>query len=92
MAAVPSIIPISELRQDTAGVIKRTRVSEEPVFITQRGRATAVLVSTQAYEKIQYELGLLRALARGEMEAAGGEGEDLDAVFSQIEARLSEAR
>lgn len=91
MAGIPSIIPISELRQDTAGVIKKTHVSDEPVFITQRGRATAVLVSTESYERTQYELGLLRALAKGEAEAAAGKGEDLDTVFERIEARLAEA-
>ncbi|MDA0893077.1 MAG: type II toxin-antitoxin system Phd/YefM family antitoxin [Proteobacteria bacterium] len=92
MASVPSIIPISELRQDTAGVIKKTHVSEEPVFITQRGRATAVLVSTEAYEKTQYELGLLRAIAKGEAEAALGVGEDLDHVFDKIDAKLAGAK
>lgn len=92
MSAVPSIIPISELRQDTAGVIKKTRVSDEPVFITQRGRATAVLVSTQSYERTQYELGLLRAIATGEAEAAAGKGEELDTVFDRIDARLAEPK
>ena len=38
----------------------------EPVVITQRGRASAVLVSADAYERTQYENGLLRVLARGD--------------------------
>ncbi len=92
MAGIPSIIPISELRQDTAGVIRKTRASEEPVFITQRGRATAVLVSAQSYEKTHYELGLLRAIAKGEAEAATGVGEDLDAVFDKLDARLNDTK
>lgn len=50
MAKVPSIVPVSDLRQDAAGVLKRTRSSNEPVFITQRGRATAVLMSIEAFE------------------------------------------
>ncbi|MEI6448992.1 MAG: type II toxin-antitoxin system Phd/YefM family antitoxin [Actinomycetes bacterium] len=33
-----TIIPISDPRQDTAGVIKRAALSHEPVFITQHGR------------------------------------------------------
>ncbi len=64
--------------------------SQEPVFITQRGRATAVLVSAQSYENTQYELGLLRALAKGETEAAAGKGADIDTVFSDIDLMLSE--
>src|SRR5450759_1319823 len=42
MSGLPTIIPISDLRQDTAGVIKRAALSHEPVFITQRGRPAAL--------------------------------------------------
>src|SRR5271167_3247939 len=51
MAKTPSIIPVSDLRQDAARVLKKTRTSDEPVFITQRGRATAVLMSIDAFER-----------------------------------------
>ena len=91
MAAIPAIIPISELRQDTAGVIKKMTVSQEPVFITQRGRATAVLVSATAYERTQYELGLLKALAKGEAEAVEGKGIDIDTMFKEIDAIFEES-
>ena len=91
MAAVPSIVPISDLRQDTAGVIKKMKTTQEPVFITQRGRATAVLVSAQSYEKTQYELGLLRAIARGEAEASEGKGTDLETVFEEIDEMLAKS-
>jgi len=92
MAAIPSIIPISELRQDTAGVIKKTRATQEPVFITQRGRATAVLVSGDSYERTQYELGMLRAIARGEAEAAAGKGVSLETVRQIREVIVSPYR
>jgi len=90
MSAVPNIIPISDLRQDAAGVIKRAAASDEPVFITQRGRASAVLVSSAAYERTQHELQILRVLATGEAEIAAGVGHDLDDVLE--EARMLLAR
>jgi prevent-host-death family protein len=90
MSAMPNIIPISDLRQDTAGVIKRAAASDEPVFITQRGRASAVLVSSSAYQRTQRELQILRVLARGEAEIAAGVGHDLDDVME--EARFLLAR
>lgn len=37
MGALPTIIPIFDLRQDTAGVIKRVAALDGPVVITQRG-------------------------------------------------------
>ncbi len=44
MAKVPNIIPITDLRQDAAAALKRLKTSKQPVVITQRGRAAAVLL------------------------------------------------
>ena len=49
MGKVSNIIPITDLRQDAAGVLKRVKGTNEPVIITQRGRAAAVMMSTDAY-------------------------------------------
>lgn len=90
MSAIPNIVPISELRQDASGIVKRASVSGEPVFITQRGRASAVLVSTGAYERTQHELEILRLLARGEADIEAGVGYDLETVMAEAEALLGE--
>lgn len=92
MMAVPKIVPISDLRQDATGVVKRVTDSREPVFITQRGRAAAVMVSMQTYERTQHELELLRLLARGEKEIEAGAGFDMDAVFAEADAFLEERK
>lgn len=88
MSPMPNIIPISDLRQDAAGVIKRATASQEPVFITQRGRAAAVMVSAQSYQRTQHELEILRLLARGEVEIEAGVGHDLDAVLAEADKLL----
>lgn len=90
MSAVPKIVPISDLRQDAAGVVKGAATSREPVFITQRGRAAAVLMSAQTYERTQHELEILRLLARGEVEIEAGVGHDLDAVFAEADKLLNQ--
>ena len=51
MGKMPNIIPITDLRQDAAGVLLRVRASREPIFITQRGRTVAVMVSAEEYER-----------------------------------------
>lgn len=91
MSAVPKIIPISELRQDASAIVKRASASGEPVFITQRGRAAAVLVSAGAYERAQHELEILRLLARGEADIAAGIGYDLDVVMAEADALLGKS-
>jgi len=90
MAKVPNIIPVTDLRQDAASVLRRVRSSKHPVVITQRGRAAAVLLSTEAYERAEHDLQLLRLLARGDKEIAAGKGFDLDAILAEADALLAE--
>lgn len=90
MARVPKMVPVSDFRQDAAAVLRRVRGSREPLVITQRGRAAAVIVSIEAYERAAYERDLLRQLARGEKEVAAGKGHDLDAVLAEADAILGD--
>jgi prevent-host-death family protein len=76
MGTIPDIVPITDLRQDASGIVKRAAASGDPVFITQHGRATAVVVSATAYERTQHELEMLRLLARGEAQTEAGAGHD----------------
>jgi prevent-host-death family protein len=92
MAKIPNIIPITDLRQDATAIVKRVAASREPIVITQRGRATAVMVSTETYEHSQHELELLRLLARGEKEIEAGKGYDLDSVLAEADALLKEMK
>ena len=90
MAKVPNIIPVTDLRQDAAAALKRLRTSKQPVVITQRGRAAAVLLSMEEYERGEHERQLLHLLARGEQEIAAGKGFDLDAVLAEADAVLAD--
>ena len=92
MAKIPNIVPITDLRQDATSIIKRVTASKEPLVITQRGRAAAVMVSMEAYEHSQHELELLRLLARGEKEIEAGKGYDLDAVLAEADSLLKETK
>jgi len=89
MAKIPAIVPITDLRQDAASLVKRVSNSRQPLIITQRGRAAAVMVSMEAYEHSQQELEVLRLLARGEKEIEAGSGYELDAVLAEADAMLS---
>jgi len=90
MAKSPNIVPITDLRQDATTLIKRVSASRQPVFITQRGRAAAVMVSMDVYEHTQNEIELLRILARGEQEIEAGKGYDLEVVLAEADAILQE--
>ena len=91
MPKIPNIIPVTDLRQDAAAALERVRTSKQPVVITQRGRAAAVLLSMEEYERGEYERQFLRLLARGEKEIAAGKGFDLDTVLADADAILGKA-
>jgi prevent-host-death family protein len=88
MAKTPKIIPISDLRQNASEVVKQVSSSREPVFITQRGRAAAVVVSMESYERSQHEREILRLLALGEKEIEAGTGYSLDDVLKEADRLL----
>lgn len=89
MVKVPKIVPVTDLRQDAAGVLKRLKKSQDPLVITQRGRAAAVLLSLDAYERSQQEREILRLLARGENEIASSKGYSLESVMKEADVLLA---
>ena len=89
MGKLLNIIPVSDLRQDAAKILKQLRNNKEPLIITQRGRAAAVMIGVDAYEKSEHEKELLRLLARGEREIDIGEGYDLDDILAEADSLLT---
>ena len=88
MSAMPYIVPISELRQDASSIVREASATGNPVFITQHGRASAVLLSVGTYERTQRELEILRILAQGEADIQAGAGHDIDSVMAEADALL----
>lgn len=89
MPKLPEVIPVTDLRQGAAAALRKVRSSKQPLVITQRGRATAVMLSIEAFEHAEHERQLLRLLARGEREIAAGRGYDLEAVLREADALLA---
>ena len=89
MGKLLNIIPVSDLRQDAAKVLKQLKASKEPLIITQRGRAAAVMQSVESYEQSEHDKELLRLLAKGEREIGIGEGYDLEAVLAEADLILT---
>ena len=90
MAKVPEIVPVTDLRQGAADVLRKVRESRDPLVITQRGRAAAVLLSMDSYEQAERERELLLMLARGDKEIAAGVGVGLDEVMEEADRLLDE--
>ena len=92
MARIPEIIPVKDLRQDTAAVLNRLQSSAQPLVVTQRGRSAAVMLSVAAYERAERERELLRLMVRGEQEVMAGAGHDLEDVLAEADTVLAADR
>ena len=88
MAKIPALVPVTDLREAAADILKRIQGSDDPIIITQRGRAAAVLLSLEAYEKAQHEREMLRLLALGETELRARKGHELEEVLEQADELL----
>ena len=87
---IPEIIPVTDLRNDAAAVFKKLQSAIDPLVVTQRGRAIAVLQSIEAYERSEQELELLRVLAVGEKEIAAGKDHTLASMMKEADILLKD--
>jgi len=90
MGKLLDIIPVSDLRQYTAKIMKRLQDSKEPLIITQRGRAAAIMISVEAYKQSEHDKELLRLLAKGDREIEIGQGYNLNDVLAEADALLDQ--
>jgi prevent-host-death family protein len=82
---MPDIIPVTDLRQDAAAALRRVRATQQPLVITQRGRAAAVMLSVEAYERAEHERQI-----RGDREIRAGKGHGLDDVMAEADRLLAD--
>lgn len=86
---MPSIRPISDLRNHANEISDFCHQAREPVYITRNGAGDMVLVSIEEYERQQALIDLYGKLAVAEQEiASGAEGEDFLTVARQIRERV----
>ena len=70
---MPTIRPISDLRNKAQEISRSCHESGEPVFITKNGQGDLVVMSLAAYERDQARLELYRLLDEAEADLQGGD-------------------
>ena len=86
---MPSIRPISDLRNNANEISDFCRQTREPVYITRNGTGDMVVVSIEEYERQQALIDLYGKLAVTEQEiASGAKGEDFLTAARQIRERV----
>ena len=67
---MPSIRPISDLRNHFTEITRDVQSSKEPVFLTKNGVGAIVVMSMECYEEHQYESDIYNKLREAEIQAA----------------------
>lgn len=63
------IRPVSDLRNNFADVSKTVHETQQPVFLTKNGFGDMVVMSMEAFEKLQFESEVYAKLQEAEREA-----------------------
>lgn len=86
---MPSIRPISDLRNSANDISDFCRQSREPVYITRNGTGDMVVMNIEEYERQMALIDLYGKLAVAEAEIpSGAVGEDFMTVAKQMRERI----
>lgn len=67
---MPTIRPVSDLRNHFAEITKEVQETREPVFLTKNGVGSIVVMSMESYEENLYESMVYDKLREAEIQAA----------------------
>ncbi len=86
---MPSIRPISDLRNHANEISEFCHREQEPVFITKNGTGDMVVMSIATYERQQASIELYSKLSEAEAEIANGApGEDFFELAKKLRAGI----
>ncbi len=87
---MPSIRPISDLRNKANEISEFCHKEREPVFITKNGTGDMVVMSIETYERQQALIELYSKLSEAEAEIANGaSGEDFFRVAKNLRVGIN---
>ncbi len=87
-----AVQPITTLKRDAAELVEQARAQRGPIVITQRGKASAVLLDVATYEEDQRAFALLKLALQGEHDVAEGRSTELARHRARMRALLRDRR
>lgn len=86
---MPTIRPISDLRNKSNEISNFVHNSSEPIFITKNGEGDMVVMSIAQYRNLQKKIELYSKLAAAESQRVNGDkGRSLDKVMKDIKKKI----
>ena len=80
---------LSDFRTEPNAVIKQIHETHRPVYITDRGKPTAVLVDLEEYERQREKMELMEAIIEGEKDYEDGRTESLKQLYQSTRQWLT---
>ena len=88
---MPQIRPVSDLRNNFADISKVVHEMEEPVFLTKNGYGDMVVMSIEAYERMNLDNFILKKLKKASLESKSTDIRyDFDDVAKEMRGKLIE--
>ena len=85
MNIAEDIRPISYIKAHAAEILNQLSESRRPEYITQNGKAKAVLVDADSFERMQKTILTLKIIAQGENDIRNKRYREHDSFFEQLE-------
>ena len=86
---MPSIRPITDLRNNSNEISEFVKKTREPVFITKNGIGDMVVMSMDSYEKLLGKIELYSMLLEAEAEITqGNQGDNFNDFVSKLRDKV----
>jgi prevent-host-death family protein len=76
---------LTDFKRNTSGLMKRMRKNRRPLVLTVKGKAEAVVIDPQLYQKMADRLETIEGIRRGLAQARKGLGRPADEAFDDLE-------
>lgn len=86
------LVPVGQFKSEAASWLRRVSEENRSIVITQNGRAAAVVISPQEFDRMKYRNQLIESIARGMAEADRGETISTSELKRQLSTRRKRRR
>lgn len=86
------IISVSDFKSQAADWLRRVSETNQPLVITQNGKAAGVLLSPAEFDRLSERARFVAAVNEGLADADAGRLRDHEEVVARMRARLGEKR
>jgi prevent-host-death family protein len=89
---IPDVRPVSDLRQNMAGIMESIDTENRPVILTKHGRGKYILLSIEDYNRITALNQLHEAINEGIADIESGRVSDFREYATQLREELIDGR